>query len=176
MNDRINLRLLLAVLSFAFAVCLAGNTQAQNLLVEFGSFESVETGFPEGELETQEAKRAFGFLAIKKRIKKRLIAEGASEQDAEDVAANVADSVCVDGCPGGCEIKQNPSGWLWRRKANPDHWYPGKVVGETAGEIKDLFFFGINFAVWSAILFFVGVPLVIIIVIALIFYAFFRRK
>ena len=176
MNDRINLRLLLPVLAFACAICLANNAQAQELLVEFGSFENVETGFPDGELETQEAKRAFGFIAIKKRIKKRLIAEGASEQDAEDVASNVADSVCVDGCPGGCEIKQNPSGWLWRRKANPDHWYPGKAIGEAAVEAKDLVFFGINFAVWSAILFFVGGPLVVVIAIAMIIYAFFRRK
>ena len=172
MNDRINLRLLFAVLSFAFAVCLAGNTQAQNLLVEFGSFENIETGFPDGELETQEAKRAFGFLAIKKRIKKRLIAEGASEQDAEDVASNVADSVCVDGCPGGCEIKQNPSGWLWRRKANPDHWYPGKAIGEAAVEAKDWIFFGFGLFVWSII---IGV---VLFVAAIVFvgYLLFRPK
>ena len=173
MNVRINLRLLLTLVAFACAVCFAGNAQAQDLLVEFGSFDQIETGFTDG--ETEEAKRAFGFLAIKKRIRKRLIAEGASEQDAEDVAANVADSVCVDGCPGGCEIKQNPNGWFWRRKTD-DRWYPGKAIGEAAVEAKDLFFFGVNFAVWSAILFFVGIPLVIVSVIALIIYALFRKK
>ena len=182
-HDRINLRLLFNALSFACAaclasnaVCLAGNTQDQELLVEFGSFENIETGFPDGELETGEAKRAFGFLAIKKRIKNRLIAEGASEQDADDVAANVADSVCVDGCPGGCEIKQNPSGWLWRRKSNPDHWYPGKAIGEAAVEAKDWVFFGVSFAFWVVVAIVVGVPSAIVGAIALIIYALSRRK
>jgi len=174
MNDRINLRILLAVLAFACAGCFAGNAQAQDLLVEFDSFEKIETAH-DGEFETEEAKQAFGFLAIKKRIKKRLIADGASERDAEDVAANVAGSVCKDGCPGGCVVKQNPSGWFWRRKSD-DRWYPGKAIGEAVVEAKDWVFFGINFAFWASILFFVGVPLAILLVVALIVYALFRRK
>jgi len=149
MNDRINLRLLFAVLAFACAGCFAGSTQAQDLLVEFDSFEKIETAH-DGEFENEETKQAFGFIAIKERIRNRLIAEGASEQDAEDVAANVAGSVCKDGCPGGCLVKQNPSGWFWRRKSD-DRWYPGKVIGETAGEIKDWVFFGVNLTFWMGI-------------------------
>ena len=184
MNDRINLRLLSYVLPLAFAACLAGNsvclagdTQDQGISVEFDSFENIEAGSsPDGEIETGDAKRARGFRAIKKRIKKRLIAEGASDQDAEDVAANVADCVLVDRCPGGCTIKQDPSGWLWRRNKDPDRWYPGKAIGESAVEAKDWVFFGIRFAFWSAIAFVVGVPLVVVSVISLIIYALFRRK
>jgi len=174
MNDRINLRLLFTVLAFVCAVCFAGNAQAQDLLVEFDSFEKIETAH-DGEFENEETKQAFGFIAIKKRIKKRLIADGASEQDAEDVAANVAGSVCKDGCPGGCVVKKNPNGWFWRRKSD-DRWYPGKAIGEAAVEAKDWFFFGINFAFWSSILLFVGIPLVIVVAIVLIIYAFRGRK
>lgn len=151
MNDRINLRLLFTVLAFACAICLADNAKAQNLLVEFESFENVEAGFI-NELETEESKRVFGLLAIKKRIKRRLIAEGASEQDAEDVAANVANSVCEDGCPGGCTIKQDQSGWLWRRNNNPNQWYPGKAIGEAAVDTKNILFFGIRLFIWSIVI------------------------
>lgn len=186
-HDRINLRLLSYVLPLAFAACLAGNsvclagdTQDQGISVEFDSFEDVENieagSSPDGETETGDTKRARGFRAIKNRIKNRLVEKGASDQDAEDVADNVADSVCEDCCPGGCTIKQDQSGWLWRRNKEPDRWYPGKAIGESAVEAKDWVFFGIRFAFWSAIAFVVGVPLVVVIVVSLIIYALFRKK
>ena len=186
-HDRINLRLLSYVLPVAFAVCLAGNsvclagdTQDQGISVEFDSFENVENieagSSPDGEIETGDAKRSRGFRAIKKRIKNRLVEKGASDQDAEDVAANVADSVCEDCCPGGCTIKQDPSGWLWRRNKEPDRWYPGKAIGEAAVEAKDWVFFGVNLAFWAGFLLVIGVPTSIVLVFALIIYALFRRK